>query len=289
VKSPNPRVTDAIWWFWIQINEHEEDISADSVDDLVLGGIYADKTGYHNTRNDNPTTNYSVRDAVDKRGPGDKAAAIDLTFRSAQSGNYSRIALYSIRLYSARRDPKLRLYLREFYGNTDDDTQVEGWDFRYGRAVTSDKSHLWHIHISFTREYVNSMEAMRYVYNIMIGGQPDVELTDKVNLWDEGGNKPWRAGKSIGVTKENPDVNVAQLLQWGGEVGHLTHNKVLPSLARIEATLKVVAGNNPVDAVRAEFATLTATLVSAVVEAVPEANQETVEAAFRNVLGSLDN
>jgi hypothetical protein len=289
VTSPNPRITDAIWWFWIQINEHEEDISADSVDDLVLGGIYADKTGYHNTRNDNPTTNYSVRDAVDKRGPGDKAAAIDLTFRSAQSGNYSRIALYSRRLYSARRDPKLRLYLREFYGNTDDDTQVEGWDFRYGRAVTSDKSHLWHIHISFTREYVNSMEAMRYVYYIMIGGQPDVELTDKVNLWDEGGNKPWRAGKSIGVTKENPDVNVAQLLQWGGEVGHLTHNKVLPSLARIEATLKVVAGNNPVDAVRAEFATLTATLVSAVVEAVPEANQETVEAAFRNVLGSLDN
>ncbi len=84
--NPNPaRITDAMWWLWEQLHALEPR-------DGALGGIYANKPGYHNTRNANKATNYSVRDAVDKRGPGDKAAAIDWTFRSAQRGDYRTFA-----------------------------------------------------------------------------------------------------------------------------------------------------------------------------------------------------
>lgn len=122
----------------------------------------------------------------------------------------------------------------------------------------------------------------------LAGEESDMELSDRVDLWDEKGNKPWRAGKSIGVSKDKQSVSVAQLLQWGGEVGHLTHNRVLPSLTRIEAQLKVLAGQDAGTAVRQEFAKLTDSLVAAVRDAVPEANQDTVEAALRQVLGTLD-
>lgn len=123
-----------------------------------LGGIYANKSGYHNTRNANPPGNYSVRDAQDRRGPADKAAAIDWTFPNAQRGDYRTIAKYCQRLMASgkdRNDPRLDGW-REFYGQTDSDRAVEGWDCRYLREVTSDNSHLWHIHLSETRELVES-------------------------------------------------------------------------------------------------------------------------------------
>jgi hypothetical protein len=122
------------------------------------GGMYANKAGYHNTRKANLKTNYSVVDTVDKEGPDDKAAAYDWTFASAQAGRYDRIAHYtSLLLKSAKDmdDPRLNGW-REFYGQADNDTAVEGWDTRYGVPASSDPSHLWHIHFSETRGLVNN-------------------------------------------------------------------------------------------------------------------------------------
>lgn len=152
--NPNPaRIHDSMWWLWLEIHKLD--------DDIALGGIYANKRGYHNTRAANDANwpgNYSVIHADDRKGPNDKAAAIDLTFRSAQGGDYKNIEKYSDRLYAAGKanDPRLHGW-REFFGQCDADTHVEGWDFRKDQDTTSDSSHLWHIHASEVRAYVESM------------------------------------------------------------------------------------------------------------------------------------
>ncbi len=64
-------------------------------------------------------------------------------------------------------DPRLN-YTREFYGTLDGEN-VTGWDTYYGSARTSDRSHLWHIHISFLRKYVNDSVAMNAVLSVIKG------------------------------------------------------------------------------------------------------------------------
>lgn len=156
-------ITDEMWYFWTEFKKIEPTVE--------LGGIYANKPGYHNTRAGNSSSNYSVVLPEDKLGPSDKAAAIDLTFPNAQAGNYSTIAKYSSRLLKSGQDlnDNRGNYLREFYGNADFDNSVEGWDFYYVRPASSDTSHLWHIHISFLRKFVTSRTAMDSVLSILRG------------------------------------------------------------------------------------------------------------------------
>ncbi len=76
--NPIPAViTEATWWLWDQLHALEPR--------TLLGGIYANRSGYHNTGAANERNwprNYSIRDAQDRRGPHwrDRAAAIDWTF-----------------------------------------------------------------------------------------------------------------------------------------------------------------------------------------------------------------
>jgi hypothetical protein len=138
--------------------ELAEDIVALEDGDLVLAGIYANKRGYHNKRRNLPISDYSVQLPPDKKGPDDKAAAIDITSRKAQRGDYTVIKKYSQRLYKAgqNKDPRMAGW-REFFGQTDDDGGVEGWDYAKGRESTSaDKTHLWHIHLSELRQFITS-------------------------------------------------------------------------------------------------------------------------------------
>lgn len=166
--NPNPaRITAQLWWFWEQLHKLEPTSQ--------LGGIYANKPGYHKTRAANLPTNYSVQYTLDKLGPSDKAAAVDWTFPEAQSGNYGRIAKYSKRLLDSGKDldDSRGNFLREFYGNADTDTQVEGWDFQRVSPATSDSSHLWHIHFSFMRYYVDNQDAVEAVLSILKGESVD--------------------------------------------------------------------------------------------------------------------
>lgn len=137
----------------------------------ALGGVYANKPGYHNKRKNLPADDYSVREfTVDREGPSTEAGAIDWTFRDAQAGNYSTIAKYSKRLMAAGKsnDPRAD-YLREFFGNVDSDREVEGWDFTRNQPSTSDSSHLWHIHVSVHRKYVDDQKAMDALLSILKG------------------------------------------------------------------------------------------------------------------------
>ena len=166
-RNPNPaRITDALWWFWLQIKAMEPTSK--------FGGIFANKRGYHNTRAANLRQwpgNYSVRDVEDRGGPSDKAAALDWTFPEAQRGNYRRIELYTGRLLASARDkvdPRLN-GMREFYGQADTDRQVEGWDCRYDRGCGSDPSHLWHIHFSFDRDKVALRSTFEPIVAVLLG------------------------------------------------------------------------------------------------------------------------
>ena len=163
--NPNPtNITDAMWWLWQQLSALEPTTE--------LGGIYANKPGYHNARNNLPAWDYSVMDnPPDWGGPGEAAAAIDWTFPDAQGGDYRRIATYTKRLFASAQDPadpRLDGW-REFYGQADDDTYVEGWDIRYGCAATSDSSHLWHIHISEDRDQTESFDNKKSLLSVLRG------------------------------------------------------------------------------------------------------------------------
>lgn len=171
--NPNPsRITDASWWLMEQFLMLRPGTRND--------GIYADKPGYHNTRAANDPGDYSVTDAEDKGGPSDKAAAYDWGFPEAQrtpNPDYSNIARYSNRLLASGldpNDPRLDGW-REFFGQTDSDSDVEGYDFRYERAKSSDPSHLWHIHLSEDRDKVTGYDNKVALLSVLKG--------ETVNQW----------------------------------------------------------------------------------------------------------
>jgi len=181
--NPNPGyITDEMWWLWQQLVILEPGTQ--------LGGIYANKPGYHNTRNQCSAYDYSVTDRPpDGGGPGDKAAAIDWTFPDAQLGDYTRIAVYTSRLLASAQDPaddRLDGW-REFYGQADVDTYVEGYDIRYGYPATSDSSHLWHIHLSENRDQTTSLVNKQALLSVLSGQtvadwkEGDVSAKD---VWD---------------------------------------------------------------------------------------------------------
>lgn len=147
--NPNPsRITDESWAYM------ERCLTLSPV--MRNGGIYANKSGFHNTRAANSSSNYSVQGVRNQRGPADKAAAYDLTYADAQGGNYDTISVHSKRLYDAgvNRDPRMKGWY-EFFGNTDHDTQVEGWCYAKNQPSSSEPSHTWHVHESENRELVH--------------------------------------------------------------------------------------------------------------------------------------
>jgi hypothetical protein len=197
--NPNPsRITAASWWLMEQLQALQPGSRN--------GGIYANKPGYHNTRAANSANDYSVREPEDKGGPGDKAAAYDWTFPDAQRGSYQTISRYSGRLLASgrdRNDPRLNGW-REFFGQTDTDDDVEGWNFRHDRTTRSDRSHLWHIHLSEDRDKVTSMDNKRKLLSVLRG--------ETVEQW----RRVAPAAQSVPVRAE--DLHV--LTRRGGGIGH---------------------------------------------------------------------
>jgi hypothetical protein len=165
---PNNYITQAIWDLWLAC--HKEFGSR-----VELGGVYANKSGYHNTRAAHFTKkakekgwdeNYSVQLDLDKQGPSDKAAAIDLSFDSEAD-----MRLYTSRLDEAfwARDSRLAS-VKEFYGTLDNKTVYGlGKKSRVGAPykTSADKSHLWHLHISFFRADVEHWDRIKGVYSVL--------------------------------------------------------------------------------------------------------------------------
>ena len=132
---------------------------------LELGGIYANKPGYHNKRDNLPGSDYSVQHPDDRAGSGQDASALDITLR-----NPPEIAKLTQRLIDLAdaHDDRIQV-LREFLGTTNGYTVV-GRDVRENRPITSDDSHLWHCHISVYRRYAGDWAAMDAVAAAITGG-----------------------------------------------------------------------------------------------------------------------
>lgn len=131
-----------------------------------FGGIFpATPTsfGYHNARYRLPAWDYSVQRENDRRGSGWAASALDVTMGPAD------MAACTQRLITAtqNRDPRLQ-GLRSFLGTINGRT-VTGMDVRDRRFITSDLSHLWHIHLSFYRWFANNAAAMQAIADVFTG------------------------------------------------------------------------------------------------------------------------
>lgn len=135
----------------------------------VISGIVGDlahkaRGGYHISRTDQPSTNYSVTRPDDKAGPSDAAAAIDMTMSTAD------MKTCTIRLekaYSNATDPR-RKYLNAFNGWTGTG-DAKRYDVVARKIVWATADHKWHVHMEIRRRYVNSMVAMKAILSILKG------------------------------------------------------------------------------------------------------------------------
>ena len=132
-----------------------------------MGGIYANKPGYHNKRDNLPASDYSCQHPDDRAGSGQWAAGLDVTLNPA---DMPRMTQQLIDLTFAR-DPRIQV-VREFFG-TVNGRDVTGLDVRDVRWVTSDSSHLWHVHLSVFRRWAGDHAAMDALADaILAAGAP---------------------------------------------------------------------------------------------------------------------
>lgn len=170
--NPNPaRIGAPLWGLWTSLDAFEPSVQ--------LGGIYAAKGGYHDTRQAAGSRDYSVGEvAADRNGPGDKASAIDLTMPQAAMIRYTT----RLRDAAKRRDERLHIggvpIIREFIG-TDNGSRVYCYVLTGGRARGlpadasddwgRDSSHLWHLHISIIRQFCTDAGAMSRLLSVLTG------------------------------------------------------------------------------------------------------------------------
>jgi len=159
--NPNPvRITDPEWRLW--------EGSLLAIPGVRLGGIYANKSGYHNTVAANQVGwpgDYSTRLPLDLTDPRIKARAIDLTMNAQQM----ILRTGYLRDSAIHPDDDRLGCVREFYGTLNGrdvfgrshNTETSAWV-----TVTSDSSHLWHDHISFFTKYCDDWAAAPGVYGL---------------------------------------------------------------------------------------------------------------------------
>jgi hypothetical protein len=158
--NPIPeRISDEMWEeLWLEC----------TVPGKRLGGFFNPKTGYHEDRNGNPPTNYSVILLLDKQGSGELCAGFDLTLSDEQMKIVTKRVMDSC---LDPRDPRCNI-LREFFGTLDGKTVVglrhnsltDAW-FK----VTSDLSHLWHKHYSIFRAFTQNRKLLADFMTVVNG------------------------------------------------------------------------------------------------------------------------
>jgi hypothetical protein len=136
----------------------------------VISGIVGDAAharegGYHISREDQPSNNYSVVRADDRGGPSNRAAAVDISM------NTSDMSKCDARLRKAfnnrKADPRMK-YINAWNGwDGQDDAQRN--DVVTGDLTYATDDHKWHVHLEVRRKYVNDMNAMKAILSILKG------------------------------------------------------------------------------------------------------------------------
>jgi len=151
-----------------------------AIPQAILSGIVGDSAhtyGYHRGRNYVGSNDYSVQTPPDKKGNGEAASAIDMSWSEA-NWQYT----VSQRLLNAKNDSRMNP-IREFFGSTDG-RNVCGWDYYGNYSVTSDDSHLWHVHISVLREYADNDAALQGVAQVITGASGTGDWFDMATQTD---------------------------------------------------------------------------------------------------------
>lgn len=154
---------------------------AAAIPSAVMSGIIGDSGhtyGYHRGRNYLSSSDYSCQYSADLGGSGEAANGLDISFSSADMKTVTRRLIDAV----DRGDSRIQT-LREFYG-TVDGWSVTGRDIPTGSWITSDDSHLWHVHLSGFRENADDTAAWQGVADIIIGQQREAEdLTPEEHNW----------------------------------------------------------------------------------------------------------
>jgi hypothetical protein len=154
--------------------QHLFDTVRASIPSANMGGIIGDSAhdyGYHRGRDYVSGSDYSVQTSPDKKGDGQAACALDISWDRAED-HYA----VSQRLLNAKNDARMNA-ARSFFGSTNG-RDVCGWDYYYGGACTSDDSHLWHVHLSILRQYANDDAALQKIAQVIIGSGSSTTTED---------------------------------------------------------------------------------------------------------------
>lgn len=234
---------------------------------FTLSGIDADKPGYHNKRGelirDGRPNDYSISQvAADKRGNAEVSAGIDL---SLPDGPNSKMTLYTGRLRTAAlaHDERLWLYggpvLREFIGTVDGKNVYcyvltggipLGVGKDSGEDPGRDESHLWHIHLSWIRQYAEDWAAMDAVLSVLFGESLDA----------------WRARTGRGN-------DVGELVGQQAQYLEATNERMM-ALALGKDTITTTWSNNNPEGSEPQWAVQTLRAVKDIVGALAEGDQQ---------------
>jgi hypothetical protein len=138
----------------------------------VLSGIVGDlahksRGGYHISRQDQGSSNYSVIRPDDKpgNGPNDRAAAIDMTMSTA---DIIKCHTRMRELWKNRANDSRFKYINAWNG-WDGQGDAGRYDVVKGTITTASADHKWHIHLEIRRKYVNDLTAMKAILSILKG------------------------------------------------------------------------------------------------------------------------
>jgi hypothetical protein len=158
------RAPDSLETFWTYVHG--------KIPSAQLGGIVGDakhraeQHTYHISRQDQGNGGYSTESYRNQGGPSDLAAAFDLTLSPELMVTVTR----RLHVAALNRDPRLA-NLAEFCG-TLDNRNTYPWDMRSNTSEgvgSWDDSHLWHVHLSFYRDTVNSWAAIQPIADVICG------------------------------------------------------------------------------------------------------------------------
>lgn len=156
----------------------------------VLSGIVGDlahkaRGGYHISRQDQSSSNYSVIRPDDKpgNGPNDRASAIDMTMSTADM-----IKCHTrLRTLWKNNDPRMK-YINAWNG-WDGQGDAGRYDVVKRTITTATADHKWHIHLEIRRKYVNDMTAMRAILSMLAGESGSGVTAPATNSGDDDMNK----------------------------------------------------------------------------------------------------
>ena len=240
----------------------------------VLSGIIGDsahKSGYHRGRSYVGSNDYSVRLAEDKKGLGTWACAIDMSFSTA------KMKLYTGRLKAAadRNDPRLK-YVREFYGTLNGTTVYgrthSGSSDGTWESATSDKSHLWHIHVSILRQYADNKAVLQGILDVLMGKGLTLTLGNRVLQKGD-------AGSDVGELQARLNQTGAKL-SVDNDFGSGTETAVKSFQSARKLTADGIVGSATVTALKA--ATNTTPTTSPMIEELGMTRDEVFDAVWRN-------